>query len=119
EPRAEAVGREHRHPGVERVELSCRHRAALDDLDARGGRPGGEPAYPADRMQRPVAGVDKPAGVAPREAGRHRVEPLDRVAVLAERLALPLEPVALRGVGREAEAADADEDVAGELLEPV
>ena len=88
----------------------------LANLGAGLGGEDGEPAHPARRLQRRVAGVEERRG----ESTVHRlVDPFGGEAVGAQRLVLDRERVALVGVVGEAEAACAPARIFGERGEAV
>src|SRR5207237_8212590 len=81
---------------------------------ARLGCASRESPDPAGRVDRPVVGVPHPAVEPARERPRKLVEPLGLEAVRTKRLEFRPDLLPLLGVGRDSEAADAPEGIAGE-----
>ena len=90
----------------------------LANLDAGSGRRSSQPPYEPRRLQDRVAGVEQSAREAPRERTGKLVAPLRGEAVLAQRLELGAELVALV-LAREPQASRAPERVATKLAHPV
>ncbi len=91
----------------------------LAHVGAGGHRVPGQPAHPARRNERPVRRMEDRAEVEAVERRRELVDPLDREAVLAQRVVLAAKRGALRLVGGEPEAPDAPERVARKRLDAV
>ena len=114
---AVAVGRDDHLLGIERSDVL--DAVVLADLGSGFRRERGEPTDPARRLQRAVACVQDAALEASGEHARQIVDPLRLDPVLAQRLVLAADLLALLLVGGEAKAPGPAERVAGELLHAV